>query len=247
MSLLFRYAPLGLLVVLLWVLLTKRTYKSTPWFLAYVVFGVVADTARLIVRLSVPHGSPIYSAAYWITEAGYDLLGILVMYEVVRATTGNLLRGWRGRSVFPLLVVIGLGLGVARSYAIPSQLGHGPLFYVVIGEIAVRFVQVFVFAGLVTLVPVLGLRWRQYPFGVATGFGLYATVSLLINVEYSDFGTRFKLLWAITQIVAYSLAVLIWIWFFSVPQKSQTPASTLSVPSPGELLDDYKNALRRMR
>ncbi|MFZ0290535.1 MAG: hypothetical protein WAL65_15795, partial [Candidatus Sulfotelmatobacter sp.] len=122
----------------------------------------------------------------------------------------------------------------------------GVLLYIVNGEIAVRFVQVFVFAGLVTLVPVLGFRWRQYSFGVATGFGLYATVALLTTTAFSDFGTRFKFLWGVTSLVAYSLAVLIWIWFFSVPQKAETPSSELSAPSPGDL-KQYKDALRRMR
>ncbi|MGA7217872.1 MAG: hypothetical protein WBX38_06135 [Candidatus Sulfotelmatobacter sp.] len=119
-------------------------------------------------------------------------------------------------------------------------------FYILVGEISVRFVQVVVFAGLVTLVPVLGLRWRQYPFGTALGFGLYATISLLINLKLSDFGTRFKYLWDITSLVAYSLAVLIWIWFFSAPQKAETPSPELSAPSPGDL-KQYKDAIRRMR
>jgi hypothetical protein len=119
-------------------------------------------------------------------------------------------------------------------------------FCIITGEIAVRFVQVFVFAGLVALVPVIGLRWRQYSFGVATGFGLYATVMLLATTNYSDFGTRFKNLWDMTSLVAYSLAVLIWIWFFSVPQKVESAKPELSAPSPGDL-KHYKDALRRMR
>jgi hypothetical protein len=107
-------------------------------------------------------------------------------------------------------------------------------------------VQVFIFAGLVTLVPLIGLRWRQYPFGVATGFGLYATVDLLITTKLSDFGTRFTFLWNVASVVAYSLAVSIWIWFFSAPQKAETPSPELPAPSPG-VLKQYKNALRRMR
>jgi len=46
--------------------------------------------------------------------------------------------------------------------------------------------------------------------------------------------------------VAYSVAVLIWIWFFSVPQKAETPSPDLSAPSPGDL-KQYKDALRGMR
>jgi len=49
---------------------------------------------------------------------------------------------------------------MARANAVPSRLS-GILVYNRRGEIAVRFVQVFVFAGLVTLVPVLGFRWSS--------------------------------------------------------------------------------------
>jgi hypothetical protein len=245
MSLLLRYIPLGLLALLLWVLIRRRAYTACPWFFAYVAFGVVAGMARLAARLSIMRNPVIYTGTYWITEAGYDLLGMLVMYEVLRVALGNLTRAWWARLIFPAVLVAGIGMSITRANVVPSRLS-GIEFYIAVGEIAVRFVQVFVFAGLVTLVPLLGLKWRQYPFGVATGFGLYATVMLLTTTKFSDFGTRFKLLWGWTSLVAYSVAVLIWIWFFSVPQKAQTPSSELSAPSPGDL-KQYKDALRRMR
>jgi hypothetical protein len=241
MKLLVWFIPLVLLALLLAVLLRKRAYNACPCFLAYVAFAVAADIARFV---ALDHPRP-YFATYWITEAGYDLLGILVMYEVLRSVLGSLTRAWWARLVFPTLLVAALGMSITRSNVIPSRLA-GIEFYIVAGEIAVRFVQVFVFAGLVTLVPVLGLRWRQYPFGIATGFGLYATIMLLTTIKFSDFGTTFKLLWGWTSLVAYSVAVLIWIWFFSVPQMVSTPSPELSAPSPGDL-KQYKDALRRMR
>jgi hypothetical protein len=235
------YIPLGLLTLLFWTLVRRSAYKADPCFFAYTAFAVVADVARFVV-----HNHPrAYYLTYWITEAAYDILGVLVMYEVLRTVLGNLTRAWWARLVFPAILVSGLGISLARANLVPSRLS-GILFYIVVCEIAVRFVQVFVFAGLVTLVPLLGLRWRQYPFGVATGFGLYATVALLTTTKFSDFGTKFKFLWGMTSLVAYSLAVLIWIWFFSVPQKTRTPSSDLPAPSPGEL-KQYKDALRRMR
>jgi hypothetical protein len=236
------YIPLGLLALLLWTLFRKRAYKTVPCFFAYAAFAVAAGAARYVVH---NYPRPYYST-YWITEAGYDFLGILVMYEVLRMVLGNLTRAWWSRLIFPAVLIAGIGLSLARAHAAPTQFGRRLAFYIIVGEIAVRFVQVFVFAGLVTLVPLLGLRWRQYPFGVATGFGLYATVALLTTTKFSDFGTRFTFLWGVTSLVAYSAAVLIWIWFFSVPQKAETPNPELSAPSPGEL-EQYKDALRRMR
>jgi hypothetical protein len=235
------YIPLTLLAALLWTLIRMRAYCRVPWFFAYTAFAVIADVARFTVH---SHHDPYY-ATYWITEAGYDVLGILVMYEVLRAVLGNLTRAWWVRLIFPTIVVVSIGMSLARTHDVPPNVSGIPA-YIVIGEIAVRFVQVFVFAGLVTLVPLLGLRWRQYSFGVAAGFGLYATVALLTTTKLSDFGTSFKLLWGWTLLVAYSFAVLIWIWFFSVPEQTEIPDSTLSALPPG-VLQEYKDTLRRMR
>jgi hypothetical protein len=235
------YIPLALLIVLLVLLVRRRTYGALPFFFSYTAFAVCADLSRF----GVHNNRPLYIPTYWITEAGYDVLGVLVMYEVLRSALGSLARARWTRLILPILIIVGIGLSLAHRQAVPPKVS-GFLVYIVLGEIAVRFVQVLVFAGLVTLVPLIGLRWRQYPFGVATGFGLYATVMLLTTVKFSDFGTRFKFLWGITSVVAYSVAVLIWIWFFSVPQRIEKQVSELSAPSPGDL-KKYKDALRRMR
>jgi hypothetical protein len=236
------FIPSCMLVVLLGVLLRRGAYKILPFFFTYVLFAVAADIARFMVRDN-PHP---YYITYYATEASYDVLGVLVMYEVLRAVLGNLIHGRWGRCIFPAILLASILLSVARSHAAPTQFTRRVAFYILVGEIAVRFAQVFIFAGLVTLVPLLGLRWRQYPFGVATGFGLYATVSLLTTTAFSDFGTRFTFLWGVTSLVAYSLTVIIWIWFFSAPQKSGIPTPEVSALSPGDL-KKYKDALRRMR
>ena len=228
-------------MVLLGLLVRRRIYAALPCFFAYSAFAVVADVARFAVH----NHHDCYYVIYWATEAGYDILGMLVMYEVLRTILSSVTTVSRSRLIFTAVFIAGVGLSLARAHSAPPKVSGFEL-YIVVGEIAVRFVQVLVFAGLVTLAPVLGLRWRQYPFGVATGFGLYATVMLLSTTKYSDFGTRFKLLWGWTSLVAYSVAVLIWIWFFSVPQKVEPTSSQLSVPSPGDL-NRYKDVLRRMR
>jgi hypothetical protein len=242
MSWLLWYIPLFPLALLAQVLFRTRAYRVCPWFSAYATFAVGAGVARIVLRY---HRSA-YFAVYWTTEAGYAALGILVMYEVYRTMLGNLARARWARLVFPGILLVGICLGIARNQASAAQLGGRLMLYIVTGEMAVRFVQVLIFAGLVTLVPIFGLRWRQYSFGVATGFGLYSTVMLLTTSRFSDFGTKFRFLWFAISIVAYSLAVLIWIWFFSVPQKAEAPRPMDSAPSPGEL-EQYREVLRRMR
>ena len=236
------YIPTPLLLLMAIILARRQAHRTFPWFFAYCVFGVAADSIRFVTR-----GHPfLYSWTYWLTEGGYDVLGLATMYEVVTRVANTFKGSRRIQLLFALLFIVAAAISAGRAHAMPPQFGHGLAFYVMIGEIAVRLVQVTVFATLVTLVPLVGLRWRQYSFGIATGFGLYATVALIVTAKFSDFGTKFTFFWSLTSLVAYSVAVLIWIWFFSVPQKTETPGSELSAPTPADL-QRYKDALRRMR
>src|SRR5258708_27163908 len=153
MKLLVWFIPLGLLASLLWLLIRKRAYEACPCFFSYVAFAVAADVARF-VALNYPRP---YYATYWITEAGYDLLGVLVMYEVLRLVLGSLARASWVRLIFPAVVVAAIGLTRSRSHAVPMQFGQGLNFYILAGRNALRFLQVFIFPWLVTLVPLLGL------------------------------------------------------------------------------------------
>jgi hypothetical protein len=216
----FSYLPLWLLAVLLWVLLRRRAYRVSPCFFVYAAFGVAADVARFAVH-NFPHP---YFATYWTTEAGYCLLGILAMCEVIRDVLSGLPRAWWAHLILPVIFIASAGLSLARTHAVPLPIG-GLRFWIITGEIAVRFAQVFIFAGLASLVLLIGLCWRRYSFGVALGFGLYSTVMLMATSRFADLGIVFKLVWGVISIGTYSVAVLIWIWFFWAPAKVTGPES----------------------
>jgi hypothetical protein len=228
MILFLSYLPLWLLAVLLWVLLRRRAYQVYPCFFSYAAFGVAASVARFVAH-SHPHP---YFATYWITEAVFCILGILSMYEVVRSALGNLPRARWAHSIFPMILMASVALSLARTHASPPQTA-GLRLWIVTGEIAVRFAQVLIFAGLASLVPLIGPRWRRYPFGVAMGFGLYATVMLLTTARFADLGAAFKILWDVANLGTYSVAVLIWIWFFWAPAKVAEPESKTLGPALG--------------
>ena len=242
------YIPLALLLLLLWTLIRVRAYRVVPCFFAYTSFAVAADATRFVFH----NYYEAYYATYWITEAGYDVLGVIVMYEVFRSVLQNLTRTWWGQLIFPASLLLGIGMSLARAHSAPPRVS-GLLYYIVVGEIAVRCIQAIIFTLLVALVLIFGLRWRQYAFGIATGFGGYSFVALLMTTKFSDFGTGFKFLWGRTLLVAYSVAVLIWIWFFSAPQEPETPNPNLPGSSPEALkrhqatLEQYLDWLRRMR
>jgi len=237
------YIPMGLLAVLLSLMLRNRAYRAWPWFLVYVVFAVAADAARFAVH---NHPGP-YRFTYWLTDAGYAVLGALAMYEILRKVLRGFAYLWWTHLIFPAMVAVGIGLSLWRAQLVPPQVHGRLLLCIVVGEIAVRFVQIIVFVGMVGFIALFGFRWRQYPLGIAAGFGLYSTVALLITTKLSDIGTRSNFLLGVISLVAYSVTVLIWIGFFSVPQKEQHPLDPKVAKHYIALLERYLNVLRRTR
>jgi hypothetical protein len=243
MSALAWYIGYPLLPLLLCLLVKRGVHRTFPCFFSYVAFAVAADATRFLVR-----GHPaVYFWVYWLTDAGYALLGAGAMYEILRKVLRGFAHIWWTHLIFPAVVAIGLGLSLQHAHAVPPQVHGRLLLWIVTGEIAVRIVQVLVFAGLVTFIGFFRFRWRQYPLGIAAGFGLYSTVALLITVKFSDFGTRFTFLWGVASLVAYSLAVLIWIGFFFVPEKEEPPPNPEMRAFALDTLNQYLDRLRRMR
>jgi len=239
MNLFLWYIPLGLLALLLFLMLRNRAYGVCPWFFSYVAFGVAASVARLVVD-GQPHE---YYATYWITEAGYCLLGILAMYEVFRVIIQYVIPRWWTHLIFPGVLIAGTSLSLAHARAVPPRVS-GLLYYIVIGEIAVRFVEVF--AVLLTVVPLFGFRRHRYALGVAAGFGFYSAVELLNMIKFADLGSTFKFWWGVTSIGAYSIGTLIWIWFFRVPQED-VPLPTLEQAYASDAPRKYPGRLDRVR
>jgi hypothetical protein len=243
MALLASHIPSLLLTLLLCLLVGRGAFKTFPCFFAYVAFGVAADAARLLAQ---GHSS-IYSWVFWLTDGSYAVLGALALYEVLRKILRGVSNIWWTHLIFPTVVAAGAALSFWHLHDAPPQVQGRLLLWIVTGEIAVRFAQFLVFAAMVAFVPLLGLRWRQRPLGIAMGFGLYSTVALLITLKLSDLGTSFKFLWGVASLVAYSLAVLIWIWFFSFPQKEEPAPNPEQVAFALDTLNRYLEWLRRMR
>lgn len=234
--------PLVLQAVLLRVLLKGHKYHAFPVFFAYTGFSVFANLARLVVY----NADWLYFYVYWISEVGYAILGVAVMYEVYREVFPGFRTFWWFRPIFPSIVLFTTAITIAHMMGLLAGL-HQPLMsWIVAGELWVRILQVTIFVLLGIFVAFFGLRWRQYSFGIASGFGLYATVALLGTEKYSEFGTRFAWTWSVLSVVAYSMAALIWLWFFGGPPPEEKHPSGRP-PVPIEDLESHNEFLRRRK
>src|ERR1700683_510056 len=153
LSFILWWGELPLQAILLYVLVRKRSFRTFPWFFAYTAFAVAAGLGRFLVR---NHDS-IYVRVYWTSEAVYPLLGIAVMYEVFRNVFRSFSRLWWFPAIFPLVVLLSLGLTISRSLSVPSGLQSGGAAWILGAELGVRLVQVAMCGLLGTLALVFGL------------------------------------------------------------------------------------------
>jgi hypothetical protein len=208
----FPYIPFFLQAFLAWLLIRRHAQRAFPFFFTYTAFGVVAGIARFV---TVGHVHA-YFWTYWVTDAIYILLATATLFEIFRRVFRNVTHVWWRLLFFPGIIAVSILLTKWRMDAVPSKLS-GLTLWIINGEIAVRFAQVITFAALGTLVLLIGLHWNTQERGITAGFGMYATVMLLMTTKYWDAGPGFRMAFSWVSIIFYCVALIIWIWSFRRP------------------------------
>ena len=227
--------------VLMWFIVRNQFVKIFPAFFIYTCFSLLTGIGRLLLT----HTEKPYLYFYWSTEAIYALLGIAVLYEVYKTVFGNLKRAFWFKAIFPAAVVGALTLTFLHT----PGLFTGPqsmLKVIMSSEMTVRMLQVALFMILIGSVALFGLRWRAQAFGISAGYGIYASVCLLASTKLYEIGTNFEQVWGIATVMSYTIAGLIWVWFFSnkpEPPKRRAEHPPLSVRD----LEQYRDAIQKVQ
>ncbi|HEY6183727.1 MAG TPA: hypothetical protein VIW67_15880 [Terriglobales bacterium] len=233
------WATLPMLALLIGLMVWHRSVRYFPWFFTYVLYTVLVAIARFLFR-----NHEIYPYIYWYSDAGAAVLGIIVMYEVFRSVTHKLIRHWLVRAIFPVTVICTLILTFLRTRAVNTDLNTS-MSWAVGGEMCARIIEVAMFLLLLVFVAVLGVRWREHQFGISAGFGIYAACALLASTKYYEIGSKFNLWFSVISLVSYTVAVLIWLWYFSTPVAVEVPSSD-EPPLSLQDLERYKDIARRV-
>jgi len=233
------WVPLPLLVVLLGVMFWRHSIRVFPWFFIYVFYTVLATILRFVLR-----NHEIYARVYWFSDAGSALLGIIVMYEVFRSVSHKLIPRLWVNAIFPATVIGTLILTFLRTRAVATDF-DAIMNWMIGGQMCARIIEVAMFLLLLIFVAVLGLRWREHQFGISAGFGIYSAFALLASTKFYEIGSRFYLRWSVISVVSYTVAVLIWLWYFSTPIKVE-PTRNEQPPLSLQDLERYKDLARRV-
>ncbi|MFY9560357.1 MAG: hypothetical protein WAQ52_09005 [Terriglobales bacterium] len=203
------------------VLWRRKLHKQFPVFFAYVLaqIGIFAITFPL-------WGSDNYESffyAYWAGAAVSAMLSFRVIHEVfldvfrpyhTLKDLGSVLFKWAGVVMLLVSVVVAFSnsakgdpgsagadvWGVATAMAVTSL------------QRSVRLVQCGLILFLLLFSRFLGVSKRQQSFGVALGFGLFASVELVLLALYSG-GYLAVPMMNLVNTVMYDLAIVIWLTY----------------------------------
>ena len=196
-------------------------------FFAFILY----DSACGVVSWLLLGRFPAYFYFYWISEAVAAALGFAVIYEVFT----NMVKRYEtihrvGFLLYRWAAVLLLVLAAIVAAMAPGLDSARVIEGIVILERGVRIVQAGLLLVLFAFASYLGLSWRSNVFGVALGFGMYATVELALVAVYAEAGAAADQLYIWAKPVTYNLMTLIWAAYLLHPQpKTQTISS---IPKP---------------
>jgi hypothetical protein len=200
----------GILLIVTIALLYKRgLHRDFPWFFRYLLLVLVRSPILFAIRMM---DSTAYFYTYWILEAVTVAVSFLVIFEVYRHVLRSSTLNIRPSTFFTLCVGL---FAAAAATALVIEVTDGPALLRAIFVLTrtVRIMQVCLFVLLLIGSLFFNFYWQSVPFGVALGYGIYATTEMLVATFRSSLGPAGDLIFAVTKVFSYQVAVLIWILY----------------------------------
>jgi hypothetical protein len=212
---------LGVAGVMVW----RKLHRRFPVFFRYVLCQIGIFAVIFPVYLSGSYKPFFYG--YWITHAISLVLGFLVIQEIfldvfqpyhTLKDLGAVLFKWAG-----LVMLLAAGVVAAASPA-TSQ---GPLVEAVLTvQRCVRVIQCGLVLFLLVFSNYLGVSWRQRSFGIALGFGGFASAELFaVALNASGYLSEPSI--GVLNMCAYNLAILTWMGYMWAKDSAREPATLL--------------------
>ncbi len=204
----------GLQLALLATLAHRRLLGRFPFFAAYLGVEVLAATASSVLLLGGSSNYSRYFYFYWtalglapVLRAGVIrevLLGVFARHEGLKSAVAT---GWRWTLAAVLLAaVLSVWLWPGAEY---TRL----MTALFVGARVLNGLQFGLMLILFVMAAALSLPWRNFSFGVAFGFGIYAAASLtgftihMMGLSISSVQQSWM------EVGGYAVAVMVWMVF----------------------------------
>jgi hypothetical protein len=201
-------------------LIWRKAYRQYRWFFAYMISEVLAFPVLYPLRSY----DSAYFYAYCVTATLSIILGFAVIHEIFISIfrpyhtlrdLGSVLFKWAALVMLLVAVIVSAsGQALHREPLVEATL---------ILERSIRVVQCGLIMFLLLFSRYLGISWRQRSFGIALGFGFYATIDLSLLALHLGAHISQDVANLITM-SAYILSIGIWIGYSAIKEASREDA-----------------------
>lgn len=208
-------------ITLLTFMVRRKFHTEFPRFFSYIVFQILKSGCLFVGYRYFPDN---YFEAYWTGNALSVIFAVAVMDEILR----NLLKDYGGIRILATTIFrwsCGLLLLLAIVGAMSSAEGSSDRIVATVFAFdrGMRLMEVGLFLLLMLLCRLLRNCWRQPVFGIALGFGVFASIELILVSFVMWHGSRLADIISLVKSTAYIAVTFVWIGYLS-RQPERVPA-----------------------
>ena len=235
-------------IALLASMVQRKLHRVFPHFFSYIIFQILKSA---ILFLTYHYYGEGYFDAYWTGNAISVMLAVAVMDEILQ----HVFKEYGGAQNLGSVIfrwACGLLLVLAIVTAFTSQQGSADR--VVVGVLtfdrSVRVMQCGLFCLLMILCRLLKNCWRQQVFGIALGFGVFASIELILVSVAMRYGGSAGSTISLVKSAAYNLVTILWIGYLrqhaqSIPAVEVAPRLEVALADPGPSTEAFISMVER--
>ena len=218
-------------ITLLIFMVRRKSHKVFPRFFSYILFQTLKSACLFVVYRYFPDS---YFDAYWTGNAVSVIFTVAVMDEILR----SLFKEYGGIQILGTTIFrwsCGLLLLLAILGALSSSEAGGDRVVAAVFAFdrSMRLMQVGLFLLLMLLCRFLRNCSRQQVFGIALGFGVFASVELILVSFVMWYGNGQAAIISLLKSTAYNAVTLVWIGYLK--QQPQLVPKLEAVPNANTL------------
>jgi hypothetical protein len=221
--------------VLLACMVHRKLHRVFPRFFSYIIFQVLKSG---ILFLTYRYYEEAYFDAYWTGSAISVILAVTVMDEILQ----HVFRDYGGAQNLGAVIfrwACGLLLVLAIVTAVTGQGGSADRVVAVVltFDRSIRVMQCGLFCLLMILCRLLKNCWRQQVFGIALGFGLFASMEMILVSLAMSYGGKAGPTLSLVKSAAYNVVTILWIGYLrqqaqSIPAVEMVPRLEVALADP---------------
>ena len=228
-------------ITLLTFMVRNQLLKTFPRFFSYILFQILKSGCLFVAHQFFPDN---YFYAYWTGNAVSVIFAIAVMDEILR----HLFKEYGGVQTFAATIFrwsCGLLLLLAVTGAMSTAETGGDRIVAIVFAFdrSLRLMQVGLFLLLMVLCRMLRNFWRQHVVGIALGFGVFASIELILVSFVTWYGDSHGATISLLKSMAYNAVTLVWIGYLKrqpqlVPSVTRPVNATVMALAPAEGMCD---------